>query len=147
MGLFSNKIRNFLVDASKDEDIDVSIVTRSISAARPGDILFFRYEMLRNRDFRVVMAVSPVVRDAATGNLLLTCFKLPEDQVFNQEELDNLYNQRAEDFRKRRITSLTSLIAQPMHGYRTYILTKGPGNNVWGNIYRIRKTPREVLRQ
>ena len=142
MGLFSEKVRNFLVTASKDEDTDVSIVTRTISAARPGDILFFRYEMERSREFRFVMAVTPVVKDAKTGNLLLTCFKLP-DMDFDQQELDNLYKQRADDWKKKKITTLTSLLAQPAHGYRTYILTKGPGNNVWGNIYRIRRTPRE----
>ena len=132
MGIFSKKVQNFLVTASKDEDTDVSIVTRSISAARPGDILFFRYDIDGTRAFRFVMAVTPVVRDARTGNLLLTCFKLPE--------LDNLYKQKADDWKKRKITTLTSLLAQPMHGYRTYILTKGPKNKVWGNIYRIRKT-------
>jgi len=142
MGLFSKKVQNFLVTASKDEDTDVSIVNRSISAARPGDILFFRYEMQGNRDFRIVMAVTPVVKDARTGNLLLTCFKLPE-MDFNQDELDNLYKQRAIDFKKKKITPLTSTLAQADRGYRTYILTKGPGNNVWGNIYRIRRTPRE----
>ena len=142
MGLFSRKIQNFLEAASKDEDTDVSIVTRSISAARPGDILFFRYEMPGNRDFRVVMAVTPVVKDARTGNLLLTCFKLPE-MDFDQEALDNLYKQRADEWKKKKISNLTSLLAQPAHGYRTYILTKGPGNNVWGNIYRVRRTPRE----
>ena len=142
MGLFSKKVQNFLVTASKDEDTDVSIVNRSMSAARPGDILFFRYEMQGNRDFRIVMAVTPVVKDANTGNLLLTCFKLP-DMDFDQEALDNLYKQRAKDFKKKKLTPLTSTLAQPVHGYRTYILTKGPGNNVWGNIYRIRRTPRE----
>jgi hypothetical protein len=142
MGLFSQKMQKFLETASKDEDTDVSIVSRSISAARPGDILFFRYEMPGNRDFRVVMAVSPVVKDARTGNLLLTCFKLPE-MDFNQDELDNLYKQRAKDFKKKKITILTSTLSQSVHGYRTYILTKGPGNNVWGNIYRIRRTLRE----
>lgn len=143
MGLFSEKVRNFLVTASKDEDTDVSIVTRSISAARPGDILFFRYDIDGTRAFRFVMAVTPVVKDARTGNLLLTCFKLPE-MDFDQEALDNLYKQRADDWKKKKITTLTSLLSQPSHGYRTYILTKGPGNNVWGNIYRIRRTPKEL---
>jgi hypothetical protein len=143
MGIFNEKIRNFLETASKDEDRDVAIVPRSLSAAVPGDILFFRYEIDNTRDYRIVMAVTPIVRDAATGNLLVTCFKLPEDMDFEQDSLDNLYKERAENWRKKRVTNLTSTLSQPFHGYRTYILTKGPGNCIWGNIYRIRKTPTE----
>jgi hypothetical protein len=65
-----------------------------------------------------LLLTKPVTRDAATGNQLLTGFKLPEDGDYTPESLNTLYTQG--DFSE--------------DDFRTYIMT-----NIYGPLRRIRK--------
>lgn len=124
MTSFSKQILTFLKRVQADPDKEVGIVSKSISCAVPGEVVFFRYSLGQgkgSRAMRMVLVIEPIVKDAATGNLLLTGFKMPEDGEYTPESLDSLYKNRE----------------LPKDNYRTYIL-----NRIYGSLYRIRKKPK-----
>ena len=108
-----------------DDTLEVSIVPRSDSCASPGEILFFRYSLgigPGSRRERLMLITEPVTRDAATGNLLLTGFKIPDDGDYTPDSLENLYKNRE----------------LPEDNYRTYIMSK-----IYGHLRKISKRPSE----
>ena len=121
MAKSSKQIQNFLTAVGADPSRDVQLVPKSDSCANPGDVVFFRYKLgtgIGSRAERLLLVTKPVTRDAATGNQLLTGFKLPEDGEYTPASLDTLYTQGdlGED------------------DFRTYIMT-----NIYGQLKRIRK--------
>jgi len=123
---FSPQIHKFLKSVGSDPARDISIVPKSDSAGSPGDVLFFRYKLgigPGSRAERIFMLVEPITKDAATGNLLLTGFKVPDEGDYSPESLDSLYKEKA----------------LPKENYRTYIMS-----NIWGVLRRINKTQPEV---
>ena len=121
MAKSSKQIQNFLTAVGADPARDVQLVPKSDSCANPGDVVFFRYKLGTGRGSRaerLLLVTKPVTRDAATGNQLLTGFKLPEDGEYTPASLDTLYTQGdlGED------------------DFRTYIMT-----NIYGQLKRIRK--------
>jgi len=121
MWLFSEEIASFLKKLGLDRDGNVSMVPKSDSCGDVGDFLIFRYKLgigIGSRAQRLAMIVTPVVKDASTGNFLLTVVSVPPEEISSVEELKNLYrNRRA---------------ALPEDNYRTYIMTK-----IYGPLLRI----------
>jgi len=118
---FSPKVKKFLEQVGADPNEDVSIVPKSDSCAKPGDILFFRYILgfgKGSRQYRLLLLTQPVTKDAKTGNRLLTGLTLPEDRDYDPDSLDNLYKNKE----------------IPMENFRTYIMSK-----IYGPLRRIRK--------
>ncbi len=125
MANFSKQFRNFLKSVGADDKRNTKIVPKSESCANPGDVLFFRYKLgtgLGSRGMRLLLVTSPVTKDAATGNRLITGFKLPEDGDYTPESLDALYKQG--NFKEG--------------DFRTYIMT-----NIYGPLQRIRRQTKE----
>ena len=136
---FSPEVIDFLAKTSESnvqETIKkVSIVPKSDSCADPGDFLIFRYQLgsgQGSRRFRIVLMVQPITKDPATGNKLLTGFRVPiggdtdSDQDYTPDSLTNLYINKALD----------------VENYRTYRL-----NKIYGPLYRLKapeKQPSEV---
>jgi len=121
MASFSKQILSFLKSVQADPESEVGPVAKSISCAVPGEVVFFRYSLgtgKGSRAMRMVLVVQPVVKDAKTGNLLLTGFKLPDGGSYTPESLDSLYKNRE----------------IPKDEYRTYILSR-----IYGSLFRIRK--------
>lgn len=121
MAKFSKQIQTFLAAVAADPDDDVQIVPRSDSCAVPGDVLFFRYKLgtgVGSRAYRLFLVIEPITREARTGNLLLTGFKLPDDGDYTPASLKDLYTKRA----------------LPRENYRTYIM-----GNIYGPLRRMRK--------
>ena len=125
MSRFSQQVKIFLEKVGADDTLEVSIVPRSDSCASPGEILFFRYSLgigPGSRRERLMLITEPVTRDAATGNLLLTGFKIPDDGDYTPDSLENLYKNRE----------------LPEDNYRTYIISK-----IYGHLRKISKRPSE----
>jgi len=125
MSNFSPQIKNFLEQVGADPTREVSVVPRSDSCASPGDVLFFRYSLgigPGSRRERLMLITEPVTRDAATGNLLLTGFKIPDEGDYTPASLENLYKNRE----------------LPEENYRTYIMSK-----IYGILRKISKRPSE----
>ena len=121
MAKFSKQIQTFLAAVASDADDDVQIVPKSDSCAVPGDVLFFRYKLgsgAGSRAYRLFLVIEPITREARTGNLLLTGFKLPDDGDYTPASLKDLYTKRA----------------LPRENYRTYIM-----GNIYGPLRRMRK--------
>ena len=121
MAKFSKQIQDFLKAVAADPYQHVQIVPKSDSCADPGDVLFFRYKLgtgVGSRAERLFMVVEPITRDAATGNLLLTGFKVPPSGNYTPNSLEDLYKKKA----------------LPEENYRTYIMTR-----IYGPLHRIRK--------
>ena len=121
MAKFSKQIQTFLAAVAADADDDVQIVPKSDSCAVPGDVLFFRYKLgsgAGSRAYRLFLVIEPITREARTGNLLLTGFKLPDDGDYTPASLKDLYTKRA----------------LPKENYRTYIM-----GNVYGPLRSMRK--------
>jgi hypothetical protein len=119
MARFSTQIINFIEAVGVDEYLNVAIVPKSDSAGVPGDVLFFNYPKGPQRLF---MVIEPIDREAATGNLLLIGFKVPDDREYTPESLVNLYKNRE----------------LPEEGFRTYIMGK-----IRGPLRRISKPLKE----
>lgn len=120
MAIFTKQIHNFLKSIQADPEKEVSIVQKSISCANPGDVTFFRYSLgtgKGSRAMRMVLVVQPIVKEAKTGNLLLTGFKLPDNGTFTPDSLDDLYKNKG----------------IPKENYRTYIL-----NRIYGSLHVIK---------
>lgn len=121
MAKFSKQIHNFLGAVGADPGHSVQMVPKSDSCADPGDVVFFKYKLgtgKGSRSFRLLLVTKPVTKDAKTGNLLLTGFKLPEDGDYTPDSLDTLYTQGK--FSESE--------------FRTYIMS-----NIFGPLRRIRK--------
>jgi len=116
MRYFSKQIANFLKKVGVDSNKRVNIVPKSKSAIRPGAVLFFKYKRPKRQGYDILLVVSPVVKDAKTGNKLFTGFKVPSTGDYDVESLEDLYNNKA----------------LPQENYRTYILSKivGPVRRV-----------------
>ena len=106
MKFFSILIKRFLSQVDADDKQRIQIVPKTSSGIQPGDIVFFKYE----GDYVLVLAVSPVIKDATTGNRLFTGFKVPFSGEYTPESLQTLYKNKE----------------LPKENYRTYILKKTP---------------------
>lgn len=104
MRFISKIINNFLSKVGVTDDQKIQMVPKSSSGIRPGDFVFFKYE---NKQV-VLLVVSPVVKDAKTGNRLFTGFKVPPGEDYTPDSLTNLYKNKE----------------LPTSNYRTYILSK-----------------------
>lgn len=124
MARFSRQVDFFLQQVGIDPSLEVSIVPKSDSCAVPGDILFFRYQLGKgknSRASRIFLVIQPITREAKTGNLLLTGFKLPDNGQYTPVSLETLYKKGT----------------LPRENYRTYIM-----RNIYGPLRRIRKMKR-----
>ncbi len=81
------------------------MVPKSKSGIRPGNLVFFKY---RSGEWVAVLAVSPVMKDARTGNRLFTGFKVPLDGDYTPGSLTSLYKNKE----------------LPKENYRTYVLNR-----------------------
>ena len=125
MPRFSPQINNFLDQVGADHRRNVTIVPKSDSCANPGDVVFFRYKLgigKGSRGYRIFLITEPVTKDARTGNLLLTGFKVPPGRTYTPDSLESLYKNRE----------------LPNDNYRTYIM-----RNIFGPLRRIRKRKEE----
>ena len=107
---FSSKISKFFQEVGIDNDLQVAEVPKSQSCASPGDFLFFQYKPKYNLeaiDWRIVLMVQPIVKQAGTGNLLLTGFELPDSGTYTPDSLQTLYNNKE----------------LPEDSYRTFIIS------------------------
>jgi hypothetical protein len=107
MRFISKAILNFLSKVGVNSDQRIQMVPKSASGIRPGSIVFFKYQ----ESSVVLLVVSPVVKDAKTGNRLFTGFKVPLGEDYTPESLTNLYKNKE----------------LPTDNYRTYILSKIKG--------------------
>lgn len=124
---FSKGIKTFLTLVGADDDKRISMVPKSDSCGRPGDILFFRYKLgvgKGSRAFRIFLLTEPITKEARTGNLLMTGFKVPEIGTYTPQSLESLYINRE----------------LPEDGYRTYIMS-----NIFGPLRKIsKKEPEDI---
>ena len=121
MAKYSRQIQKFLTEVGVDQKKQITIVPKSDSCASPGDFLFFRYVLgvgKGSREERLLLVTEPVTRDARTGNLLLTGFKVPENGDYTPDSMENLYNKKE----------------LPEDNYRTYIMGR-----IYGTLKRISK--------
>ena len=127
MAKISKEIIGFLTQVGANSSLRVGIVPKSDSCGDPGDIVFFRYRLgtgKGSRGMRILLITEPVTKDAQTGNLLLTGFKVPPEGSYSPESLETLYSNSE----------------LPEEGYRTYIMS-----NIFGPLHRISKeSPDEV---
>jgi hypothetical protein len=107
MRFISKVIQNFLSKVGITSDQKIQMVPKSSAGIRPGDFVFFKYD---NKQV-VLLVVSPVVKDAKTGNRLFTGFKVPPGGDYTPESLEALYKNKE----------------LPRDNYRTYILSKIQG--------------------
>lgn len=129
MSKFSSEITGFLTQVGANDALRVAMVPRSDSCGDPGDILFFRYSLgsgKGSRAYRILLLTEPVTKDAKTGNLLLTGFKVPPEDSYSPESLETLYSNSE----------------LPEEGYRTYIM-----GNIYGPLHRISKVPPDEVEQ
>jgi hypothetical protein len=123
MQSFSKEIKDFLTQVGANDDLRVAIVPKSDSCGSPGNVMFFQYKLgvgKGSRGWRLFLLTEPVVKDAATGNMLLTGFKVPEDGSYSPDSLETLYNNSE----------------LPEDGFRTYIMS-----NIFGPLRRISRVP------
>jgi len=121
MTRFSKQIQDFLKSVGADSQLNVQIVPKSDSCANPGDVLFFRYKLgigKGSRGERLFLVTEPITREAATGNLLLTGFRIPGGGDYSPDSLETLYKNKE----------------LPEDNYRTYIMS-----HIFGPLRRIRK--------
>lgn len=129
MPKFSKEITGFLTQVGANDALRVGIVPKSDSCGQPGDIVFFRYKLgtgKGSRAYRILLITEPVTKDAKTGSLLLTGFKVPPDDSYSPESLESLYNNSE----------------LPEDGYRTYIM-----GNIFGPLRRISKVDPDEVEQ
>lgn len=129
MAKFSREITGFLTQVGANSDLRVGMVPKSDSCGGPGDVVFFRYKLgtgKGSRGYRILLITEPVTKDAATGNLLLTGFKVPPDGSYSPESLETLYSNSE----------------LPEEGYRTYIMS-----NIFGPLHRISKVDPDEVEQ
>ena len=122
MTRFSKQTQNFLKSVGADPYMSVQMVPKSDSCAYPGDVLFFRYKLGEgkgSRAERLFLVTEPITKEASTGNLLLTGFKIPEGGNYTPASLETLYKNKE----------------LPEDNYRTYIMS-----HIFGPLRRIRKS-------
>lgn len=107
MRFISKVIKNFLSQVGAADDQKIQMVPKSSAGIRPGDFVFFKYD---NKQV-VLLVVTPVVKDAKTGNRLFTGFKVPLGEDYTPDSLTDLYKKKE----------------LPRDNYRTYILSKIQG--------------------
>lgn len=95
MKFFSKEIKNFLTGI--DSNNHIAIVPRSQSSATAGDLVFFRYSLgtgAGSRSYRIFLLTEPITKQAKTGNLLLTGFRLKNlgSDTFTALDVISLYN-------------------------------------------------------
>ncbi len=95
----------------------VQMVPKSSAGIVPGDVVFFKYKRVARQGYDILLVVSPVIKDARTGNRLFTGFKVPPSGEYDAESLEDLYKNEA----------------LPKENYRTYILSK-----IVGPVRRVR---------
>ena len=125
---FSKGIKIFLTQVGANDDQRISMVPRSESCGGPGDILFFRYSFgtgVGSRAYRILLLTEPITKQAGTGNLLMTGFKVPEDETYTPDSLETLYKNRE----------------LPPEGYRTYIMS-----NIYGPLRKISRITLEDIK-
>lgn len=105
---FSKKILNFLANHAKSMRYDLTRLPSSGSSLKIGDIIFFKYHRPGNHEITMALVVKPVIKEARTGNELVSAVKIPMASFFSQKVIDNLYSNRR--------------TALPEDNYRTYIL-------------------------
>ncbi len=105
MQFFSNELKILFSSLQIKSMQRIQMVPKSRSGIRPGDLVFFKY---RFGGWTAVLAVSPVTKDARTGNRLFTGFKVPLDGDYTPASLTSLYNNKE----------------LPTENYRTYVLTR-----------------------
>lgn len=104
MQFFPILIKRFLNQVGADNSQRIQMVPKSRSGINPGDIVFFQYGGF----FIVVLVISPVFKDAQTGNRLFTGFKVPFASEYTADSLETLYKNKE----------------LPQENYRTYIVSK-----------------------
>lgn len=117
MRFFAGIINKFLAQTETNDDQRVQMVPKSSSGIRPGDIVFFVYKM----KYRVVLAVSPVVKSQESGGDLFTGFEVPTDDIEKGE------------FTSESLTSLYKNKTLPVDSYKTFFLEK-----IGGPVMRIK---------
>ncbi len=113
MRFFSAQIKKFLSKVGVVDRRRVQIVPKSAAGITPGDLVFLKYFS----KYVVLLVVSPVVKDAKTGNQLFTAFKVPFSGDYTSDSLTDLYKNKE----------------LPRENYRTYILSR-----IQGPIRRIK---------
>jgi hypothetical protein len=113
MRFFSAQIKKFLSKVGVVDRRRVQIVPKSAAGIIPGDLVFLKYFS----KYVVLLVVSPVVKDAKTGNQLFTAFKVPFSGDYTSDSLTDLYKNKE----------------LPRENYRTYILSR-----IQGPIRRIK---------
>lgn len=113
MRFFSAQIKKFLSQLGVVDKRRVQIVPKSAAGIIPGDLAFFKYLS----KYVAVLVVSPVVKDAKTGNQLFTAIKIPFSGDYTADSLTDLYKNKE----------------LPKDNYRTYILSR-----IQGPIRRIK---------
>lgn len=117
---FSPEIKNFLKQVGKSDAAYLSEVPKSLSCGIPGDFMLFRYRPKYRGSIvqsRVLLLTRPVVKDAKTGNLLLTGFDVELPGDYGPLDLIALYTDKK----------------LPENSYRTFILSR-----MVGPLYRLR---------
>tara|TARA_Y100000385_G_C12911675_1_gene558621 strand:+ start:69 stop:413 length:345 start_codon:yes stop_codon:yes gene_type:complete len=104
MRFFSPPITRFLFQVDRNDPMKIHIVPKSASGINKGRLVMFLYQ----GSWIVVLSVSPVVKDAKTGNKLFTGFKVPFAADYTPDSLVTLYKNKE----------------LPEENYRTYILSK-----------------------
>lgn len=114
MRFFSNEIAKLFSGLQVKSMQRVQMVPKSRSGMPPGSLIFFNY---RFGGWTAVLSVSPVTKDAKTGNRLFTGFKVPLDGDYTPASLTSLYKNKE----------------LPQENYRTYVL-----NRIKSPVWRIR---------
>jgi hypothetical protein len=110
MSIFSKEIQFFLKNLG--EESTVAIVPKTQSCAYPGEVLLFRYSLgvgKGSKAFRILLATEPITKEAKTGNLLLTGFKVPLDAEYTYDELINLYKEKGLEEKEYRTYKLKKI--------------------------------------
>lgn len=99
MKQFSKEITDILKKIGVEDQSRVAEVPKSRSAGNPGDVVFFIYKHKnKQRRSRFLLLTRPIIKNAKTGNTLLTGLSLPEmpdEQSINLfKAIVYLYNQR-----------------------------------------------------
>ena len=110
MRFFSKEIKSLLSQLQVAADKRVQMIPKSRSGINPGDLVFFKYP---NSGYVATLVVTPVFKDAKTGNRLFTAFKIPFDGVYTADSLDSLYKNKEldkENYRTYRLNRIQSPI-------------------------------------
>ena len=113
MYLYSLKIPNLFSRLGLNMRKHSAMVPKSDSAGVPGDLVFFRYRS--EPTSRLAMLVRPIAKDAATGNLLMTCLVLDPDEYTELDQLKTLYTDRSDLGDDVYRTFIMSFISGPLY--------------------------------